>query len=110
MLILYSIASNIEIIKGKTLLSIFFHYLREFPLRKSTVVIEAQPTSMVILGDKVEATLVRNPKYIEEKIEYLQEQISELKRDLGQKSKERSAKIDSLSKELSGKTQETKSG
>jgi hypothetical protein len=107
-LILHSIASNIEIVKGKTPRSIFFNYLLEFPLRKKSIAIEAQSisTGMASVGNP-KLTVVRNPKYIEEKIEYLQEQINEVRKECEQESEELSSKIDGLSKKMSAKTQET---
>lgn len=46
LLILYSIDSNIGIIKDKNLLALLTGYLREFPLIKRPVVIQAQGVTM----------------------------------------------------------------
>jgi hypothetical protein len=106
---MHSIASNIKIIKDKTISSIFANYVQEFPLRKRSYVLEAQGTSTEMSDvARAKLTVVRHPKYIEEKIEYLQEQIFEVKRDTEQETNELRTKIDDLSKLMSAKTQETK--
>lgn len=109
LLILFSIDSNIGIIKEKTLFSIFANYLREFPLIKRSVVIKLQGTANVTIGTEAKITVVRNPKNIEEKIEYLQEQINVVKRDLEQTQKELNEKINRQSKEIIIQNQEVKS-
>lgn len=109
LLILYSIDSNIGIIKEKSLLAIFANYLREFPLIKRSIVIELQVASMSMSAGKVKLTVGRNPKSIEEKIEYLQEQINEVKRDVEQESKELNEKIDRQSTGMNTKIQEAQS-
>lgn len=109
LLILYTVDSNIGIINKKNLFSIFANYLREFPLIKRSVVIEAHGISMGTSAYKARVTVGRNPKSIEEKIEFLQEQINEVKRDIEQESRDINEKIDRYSKEMNIKIQETKS-
>ncbi|RFC33088.1 MAG: hypothetical protein DID91_2727703235 [Candidatus Nitrotoga sp. MKT] len=94
LLILYSIDSNIGVIKQKSLYSILTDYFKEFPLLKRSVVIELQGAAIVMSGGKAKVTVGRNPQSIDEKLEYLQEQINEVKRDLEQKSKGLNEKID----------------
>jgi hypothetical protein len=79
LLILYSIDSNIGVIKQKSLLSILTSYFKEFPLIKRSVVIDAQCAVIAVSGGKAKITVGRNPQSVDEKIEYLQEQINELK-------------------------------
>jgi hypothetical protein len=62
LVILYSIDSNIGIIKEKTLFAIFAKFLSEFPLIKRSIVIEVQGASMSILGGKAKVSVGRNPK------------------------------------------------
>src|SRR5687767_14327271 len=49
-LILYSIDSNIGVIRGGSLLSVFRNYCREFPLLSRTRVLEAHGASYSIFG------------------------------------------------------------
>ncbi len=113
LLVLYSINSNIGIMKGKNIFSSLANYVivyfSEFPLFKKSTVIELQATSMSISGGKAKATVVRNPKFIEEKIEYLQEQINEVRVELEREAKELTAITDRLSHAISAQTQETTS-
>ena len=109
LLILYSIDSNIGVIKQKSLLSILTSYFKEFPLIKRSVVIEVQGAAMAMTGGKAKITVGRNPQSVDEKIEYLQEQINELKRDLEQESKELNQKIERQSKEMNAQIKDAKS-
>jgi hypothetical protein len=106
--ILHSIDSNIGIINEKKLFSIFSNYLREFPLIKRSVVLQAHSASTATFSSTVNATVSRNPISIEEKLEYLQDQIDTIKRDIELESKELSAKIDRCSNELNIKIQDTR--
>lgn len=105
LLILYSLDSNIGIANQKTLLVLLKAYFRDFPLVKKSVTLEAQGSASSVSKGKVEATVVRNPKYIEEKIEYLQTQINELKLDVQGRIEELNARIEQQSKEIGMKTQ-----
>jgi len=110
LLILYSIDSNIGVIKQKSLLILLATYFKEFPLIKRPIIIETQCSPIAISGRKAKIILGRDPKSIEEKIEYLQYQIIEIKHDIEQEKKELNDKIDRQSKELSVQIQEAKSG
>lgn len=107
--ILYSIDSNMGIIKKKNLLSVFANFLSEFPLLRKTIVIGTVGYSEGASTAKGKGSVGRNPKSIEEKIEYLQEQINWVKRDLEQETKEINEKIDRESSEMKIQIQETKS-
>jgi hypothetical protein len=106
--ILDSIDSNIGIINDKKLFLIFSNYLREFPLIKRSVVLQAHGASIAMASSTAKATVSRNPISIEEKLEYLQDQIDTIKRDIELESKELNAKIDRCSNELNIKIQDTK--
>jgi hypothetical protein len=107
LLVLYSIDSNIGVLKGKSLFEMFTNYLREFPLTRRSVVIEAQAGSYGISGAKARPKVARKPKSIEEQLEYLQEQINEVRRDFEQETKELNQKIDAYSKEMNTKIETT---
>ena len=109
LLILYSIDSNIGVIRGKSLFSMFTNFLKDFPLIKKSVVLQVQNLSMSTSLSNADITIDRNPTSINEKLEYLQEQIDQLKRNLEQKSNELHKKIDDHSKEMNTNIQETKS-
>lgn len=109
LLILYSIDSNIGIIKQKSLLALLANYFKEFPLIKRSITLEAQGAAMAITGGKARITVGRNPQSIEEKIQYLQDQINEIGQDLEQETKDINEKIDRQAKEMNAKIQEHKS-
>jgi hypothetical protein len=109
LLVLYSIDSNIGVIKQKSLFSILANYFKEFPLIKRPVVIEVPGGIITISGGRPKITVGRSPQNIEDKIDYLQEQINELKRDFGQESKELNEKIDRQSTEMNSQIQVNKS-
>jgi len=75
-LVIYSIDSNIAVFKGNRLKGEFINYLKEFPLRKKHITLQAESGNFKITGHPVSLTATKNPKSIEEHIEYLQEQIN----------------------------------
>ena len=85
----------------------FMNYLRECPLIRRSVVIEAQAGSYGISGAKAKLTVGRNPKSVEEKLEYLQEQINEVRRDFEEETKELNQKINANLKEMNTKIEAT---
>lgn len=109
LLILYSIDSNIGIIKQKSLFLLFANYFKEFPLVNRSTTIELQGASMAITGGKAKLSVGRNPQNIEEKIRYLQEQINEMKQEFEQETKDIHERIDRQTKEMNVKIQETNS-
>ena len=109
LLILYSIDSNIGIIKNKNLFSIFINYLKEFSLSKNNQVIEAAFHINSNSFFEAKVTTTQNPQNIEKHLEYLQKQIHELKRDLDHESKDLRTKIDGQSNKLNSLINETKS-
>ena len=109
LLILYSIDSNIGIIKDKNLLALLTGYLREFPLIKRPVVIQVQGGAVGLSSLDAKITVTRSPETLEEKLEYLQEQITNVKTDLERETKKINEKIDQNSKKVESKISETKS-
>ena len=107
LLVLYSIDSNIGVLRGKSLFEMVTNYLRECPLIRRSVVVGAQAGSYGISGAKAKLTVGRNPKSIEEKLEYLQEQINEARRDFEQEIKGLNQTIDANSKEMKTKIEAT---
>ena len=107
LLVLYSIDSNIGVLRGKSLFEMVTNYLRECPLIRRSVVVGAQAGSYGISGAKAKLTFGRNPKSIEEKLEYLQEQINEARRDFEQEIKGLNQTIDANSKEMKTKIEAT---
>jgi hypothetical protein len=109
LLILYSIDSNIGVIKQKSLLLMLTSYFKEFPLIERPIVIQSRGASMGISGVKGMITIDQNPQCIDEKIEYLQEQINELKKNVEQESKKLNEKIERQSEEINTQIQVAKS-
>lgn len=108
LLILYSIDSNIGVIKQESLCFMLASYVKDFPLIKRSVTAEPKGVSTIGSTGRVVAGIDRNPQSIEEKIEHLQEQINKLKTDFVQKFKEVNEKIDQKSKIINTKVQNTK--
>ncbi|APZ43665.1 hypothetical protein BW247_11670 [Acidihalobacter ferrooxydans] len=108
LIILYSINSNIGIIKQKSLISELSNYLKEFPLIKRPIAIELQGTAMTISAIKSNISVDRKAQSTDEKIEYLQERINEVSRELEQESKELNKKIDHLTNNMSTQIQDAK--
>jgi len=106
-LVIYSIDSNIGIIKGKNLKEELITYLKEFPLFKKSVVISEQVTISSKSFANIKANVVRNPKTIDEKIDYLQEQIEKIKKELNQNVDELRKAINNLSKYFNEKFHKT---
>ena len=110
-LVLYSIDSNIGVIRGRSLGSEFRQYLAQFPLLRKTHVIEAKGASCTLSSGEAELKTTRNPATMEEKLDYLQEQIDQIRVDFrdeiskirgefNQRKKEVEQKIGSLSKSI----------
>lgn len=111
-LVLYSIDSNIGIIRGKTLVSEFRQYLAQFPLTRKSHVIDGECVSSTSSTVKGRLTSTRNPATVTERLDYLQEQIDQVQdefrneiSDLVGKFNQRTQKVDqkigSLSKSIS---------
>lgn len=81
LLILYSIDSNIGIIRNINLKEMFSRYLSEFPMIKKSVVSSIDTAYMIMKGGEIKLSVNRSPKNIDEKLQYLQEQIDNMKRE-----------------------------
>lgn len=108
-LILLSIDSNIQTFNQNKISSIFFTYLRDFPLIKRNIVLQAKALSQANSFSTAKMSLARRPKNIDEQIEYLQEQIEELKKDIIETKMELKKEIDSYSNAFRKEVEETKS-
>jgi hypothetical protein len=107
-LVLYSIDSNIGVLRKRSLLAELGQYLRECPLVRRSVTLQVQGSSHVVTSARARLTAKRNPSSIDEKIAYLQEQLdvfrnehredmTELRGDLDKKTKDLGGRLDSLS-------------
>lgn len=108
LLVLYSIDSNIGIIKKNSLIGVFVNYLKEFPLIKRNVRLNIDSAIHVHTSSNASLSVNRNPKTIDEKIDWLQEQINELKKSVATKENVIIEKMESLSKEMTEGINETK--
>lgn len=106
--ILYSIDSNIGIIKKLNLFDIIRNYLKEFPLLIKNVTLDIQGSMHAVTTSNADVTVGRNPQTIEEKIDYLQEQITDLQKDLKDKAKSLDDKIKKETEALKKQIQEIK--
>lgn len=109
LLILYSIDTNIGVINQKSLLAIFAAYFKEFPLIKRSITLNIQGALHATSSLEAKLTVGRNPKSIDEKIEYLQDQINDVKRDIEQEAKKLNERIERQSKYVGARIQETQS-
>ena len=108
LLILYSIDSNIGVIKQKSLFALLTNYIKEFPFIKRSLVLEAQCAAFGTSFGKAKISATRNPTSVDEKIAYLQEQIDGLRCELEQESKELNEKIDLHAKKMGEQIQDAK--
>ncbi|MFC1685196.1 hypothetical protein ACFL0R_06985 [Pseudomonadota bacterium] len=108
LLILYSIDSNIGIIKNKNLFSLFAEYLREFPLIKRNVIVSGACVAAGSASMTANASVSKTPQSVEEHLQYLQEQINDLKNKLNEESKSLREKINQQAQEMGAQIQETK--
>lgn len=108
LLVLYSIDSNIGIIKDKKLTALFTDYLKSFPLIKKSYVIEAKSGAMSVTGLDAKLKVIRKPKTIEDKLNYLQEQIDSLEKTIDKKAEALDSKIKNISEKLNADVSETK--
>jgi hypothetical protein len=109
LLILYSIDSNIGVIKQKSLFALLKNYIKEFPFIKRSFVLEAQGAAFGTSFGKAKISVTRNPTGVDEKIAYLQEQIDGLRGELELESKELNEKIDIHAKKMGEQIQDAKS-
>lgn len=96
LLVLYSIDSNLGVINGNRLYSLFTGWLKEFPILKRNFVIQIQGASHSHSTGAARLTVKSNPQTIEEKLAYLQTQIDEIKEDIGEQERELNNKITDL--------------
>lgn len=107
LLVVYSIDSNIGILKGGNLFVEIISYLKSFPLIKRSVVIHSQAAVSSAYSITGKVKVGRKPNTISEKIDYLQEQIDDLKSEYGHNIKELHKKIDGIYKEIGKKINQT---
>ncbi len=107
-LILYSIDSNIGILKEKNLLILFSNYLKDFPFITKSYVINVKPGKFTITPGKAKITVTRNPQNIEEHFTYLQEQINSISTELEQSIEELNEKYTKVSNLVNTQTNENK--
>ncbi len=108
LLVLYSIDSNIGIIKKNNLLSMFLDYIKEFPLVSKSATLNIHSSIHTHSSLDAVLTVGRNPKSVEEKLEYLQEQIVELKNTVERELRKLTEKIEKETKETKNTINKTK--
>lgn len=107
-LVLYSIDSNIGLLRKKSLLQEFGQYLLECPLVRRSVTLQVHGSSHVATSASARLTAKKNPNSIDEKLAYLQEQIdtfrnehrediAKIRGDLDKKTKDLGGQLASLS-------------
>lgn len=110
LLILYSIDSNIWVIKKNNLFGLFVKYIKEFPLKikpsTSNVHVPANAQNSVSIDKKV----ILNHKNIDEKLKCLQNEVNELKNVIERQRKYLSDKIDKIHRDLNNSVAETNVG
>jgi len=100
LLVLYSIDSNVGIIKKKNLLDVLVNYLREFPPIQKPSTCKLQVPITINIDVAGTGAVERNPNTIDEKIAYLQEQIDDLKAQLHRSAGDISNKMEKQRTEL----------
>jgi len=108
LIILYSIDSNIGIIKKLNLFEICTNYLKEFPSFRKNVTFETHGSNHVTMSPNAKLSFNRSPKSLEEKIDYLQKQITEVKQEIADQTKSLNERINKESSELKKLIENTK--
>jgi hypothetical protein len=103
LLVLYSIDSNIGIVKQESLYSIFTRYFKDFPLFKKSVSITVGASMHTQSSARARLTVKKHPQSLEEKVAYLQEQIDEIRGEFKEDLKELDTKVDRKDKKQSEK-------
>ena len=96
LIVLYSIDTNIWLFKKGGLIGELKAYFLSFPLIKRNITISLEPASFSVKGGDIRTSLIRNPKTVEEHIEYLQEQIDGLVNTVDQQNTKLSEEISEL--------------
>jgi len=82
LLVLYSIDSNLGLLKKTDLLSLSLDAFRKFPLLNQTTNVRATATLKWAINGNIKARGCTQPKSVDEHLEFLQIQIDRLKNDL----------------------------
>jgi hypothetical protein len=94
LLVLYSVDTNIGVIRGSSLFSDLRKYLGDCPLFRKTYVVKLRGVSAGALGGRARLSVRRDPKSVEERLDYLQEQLNEIRKDYQVDIAELSARIE----------------
>ena len=108
-LIIYSINSNIGVLKNINLHDLISNYFKDFPLTKNKNIYTCTAPVECTDSCSMKATATRKPISIEKKIEYLQEQITELRTNLDDEVKILTNNIYKNTQQLQSKINKTNS-
>lgn len=104
LLVIYSIDSNLGLFKKGSLHTLFFKWVKSFPLAKGdSLTIVAEPSKYTFTSTPANVELTRSPESIEELYSYTQKQISLLREDLTLERNSRKEAIGKMSNEWSTK-------
>jgi hypothetical protein len=81
LLVLYSINSNIGVMRRGSLLAQFRAYLSDFPMRKKSYVLDIHDSVHSVSAGRARLRLTRTPKSLDEAVEYFQGQLDELRKE-----------------------------
>lgn len=110
-IILYSIDSNIGLIKRVSLFGIGAQWFKSSPLiKRKPVTLEIKGTASVSTAGTVSMRGHKNPENSEERLDYLQKQIEWLNEDLQKESTSTRSMINILNKDMSTKFQVNQKG
>jgi len=96
LLVLYSIDSNLGLLKKSSLYSLFFDALKKCPLLKQTTIARANVTINWKLGGNVKARGYSEPKSVEDHLELLHKQVSWLNEDMQDQKLEFTAQLHAM--------------
>jgi len=100
LLVLYTIDSNLGVLKDKKFFSLVSQYFEEFPLWRRPVVLSANGVAATATVGKAKLRVKRNPNTVEEKLDYLQAQIDEVRREFESDLQEVERKIDKTAENM----------
>lgn len=104
LLVLYSIDSNLGIIRGNSLLNEVILYIKSFPLLRKSAVVNVTPTGGISLSGSAKVKLTKAPQTIQEEIQYLKDEIADIRYEVRETLADLKKTIDQNHKDIHERT------
>ena len=94
--VIKAVNDNVNIIDRGSLINSFREWLNACPLRRQHYTVQVNTANIVITAGEVKARVIRNPKTLEDKINYAFEEIERIEKDLGNSTEKLNTRIDDI--------------